>query len=41
MEREKIMEDFPLWLKLLVWLIVGGTMAWTIAAMFYWGLGTS
>jgi len=38
MERNKVVEDFPLWLKLVVWLIVGGTVIWTITAMFYWGL---
>jgi hypothetical protein len=37
MERKKVVEDFPLWLKLIVWLIVGGTVIWTITAMFYWG----
>jgi hypothetical protein len=32
------MEDFPLWLKVIVWLIVGGTAAWVVGAMLYWGL---
>jgi hypothetical protein len=41
MEKEQIVEDFPLWLKLIIWLIVGGTVIWTITAMAYWGLGTS
>jgi hypothetical protein len=38
MERQNVVDDFPLWLKINVWLIVGGTVIWTIAAMFYWGL---
>ena len=29
------MEDFPIWLKALVWLTVGGTIAYAIGAMIY------
>ena len=29
------MEDFPIWLKLLVWLIIGGTVIYAVAAAFY------
>jgi hypothetical protein len=32
MERRKVVDDFPLWLKIIVWLIVGGTVTWTITA---------
>jgi hypothetical protein len=38
MERQKVVDDFPLWLKIIVWLIVGGTVIWTITAMVYFGL---
>jgi hypothetical protein len=27
------MDDFPLWMKLLVWIVVGGTVVYTIIAM--------
>lgn len=27
------MEDFPLWLKLIVWLIVGSTVLYAVVAM--------
>jgi hypothetical protein len=27
------MDDFPIWLKLVVWLIVGGTVVYTVVAM--------
>lgn len=33
------MEDFPLWLKLIVWLIVGSTVIYTVGAMLYSGFG--
>lgn len=29
------MEDFPIWMKALVWLIVGGTIIYAIVAAFY------
>jgi len=29
------MEDFPIWLKLIVWLIVGSTVVYVIAAAVY------
>ena len=29
------MEDFPIWLKLIIWLTVGGTVAYAIGAMVY------
>ena len=32
------MEDFPLWLKLIVWIVVGGTAVWMLAAMIHFGL---
>lgn len=31
------MEDFPLWLKLIVWLIVAGTVLYTVGATIYFG----
>jgi hypothetical protein len=31
------MEDFPLWLKALIWLTVGGTLTYTLGAAFYTG----
>jgi hypothetical protein len=36
--KEAIMEDFPLWLKLLVWLTIGGTFLYAIGAMIYSGM---
>lgn len=33
------MEDFPLWLKLLVWLTIGGTVLYAIGAMIYAAIG--
>jgi hypothetical protein len=32
------MEDFPIWLKLIVWLIIGGTMAYAAGAAIYSGM---
>jgi hypothetical protein len=29
------MEDFPIWLKLLIWLILGGTIAYAVGAAIY------
>ena len=29
------MEDFPLWLKAIVWLVVGGTVLYTAGAIIY------
>jgi hypothetical protein len=29
------MEDFPVWLKLLVWLVIGGSLAYAVGAMIY------
>lgn len=29
------MEDFPIWFKVLIWLSVGGTIAYAIGAMIY------
>jgi membrane protein required for beta-lactamase induction len=36
--KELTMEDFPIWLKVLVWLIVGGTVVYAIGAMVYTGM---
>ena len=32
------MEDFPLWLKLIVWIVVVGTAVWMLGAMIHFGL---
>jgi hypothetical protein len=32
------MEDFPLWLKLLIWLIIGGTVLYAGGAAIYSGM---
>lgn len=32
------MGDFPLWLKLLVWLTIGGTVLYVIGAVIYSGM---
>jgi hypothetical protein len=32
------MEDFPLWLKLIIWLVIGGTVAYVIIELAYHGL---
>jgi type VI protein secretion system component VasF len=29
------MDDLPLWMKLPIWLVVGGTVAYAIVAMIY------
>ncbi len=29
------MEDFPIWLKALIWLVVGGTLVYAIGAVIY------
>lgn len=29
------MEDFPIWLKALIWLTVGGTITYVVAAMLF------
>jgi hypothetical protein len=29
------MEDFPIWLKALIYLIIGGTVLYTVAAILY------
>ena len=36
--KEPIMEDFPIWMKILVWVTVGGTAVWMLGAMIYFGL---
>ncbi|MDH3442706.1 MAG: hypothetical protein OEN50_02180 [Deltaproteobacteria bacterium] len=38
LEMEPIMEDFPIWLKIIVWTIVGGTAVYMLAAMIHFGL---
>lgn len=30
------MGDLPLWFKLIVWAVVGGTVIWTVGSMLYW-----
>ena len=32
------MEDFPIWLKSLIWLIIAGTVVYAVAAMVYSGM---
>jgi hypothetical protein len=32
------MEDFPIWLKALIWLVVGGTIAYAIGEIIYTAL---
>jgi hypothetical protein len=29
------MEDFPIWLKLVIWLVIGGTIVYAVGAMVY------
>jgi len=29
------MEDFPMWLKLVMWLIIGSTVIYTVGALVY------
>ena len=29
------MEDFPIWLKLIIWVTIAGTVVYTIGAMVY------
>jgi hypothetical protein len=29
------MEDFPIWLKLIIWLTIGGTVVYAIGAWVY------
>lgn len=33
------MEDFPIWLKLAVWLTVAGTVVYAVGAVIYSGMG--
>jgi predicted membrane channel-forming protein YqfA (hemolysin III family) len=33
--RETAMEDFPIWLKLVIWLVVGGTIVYVVGAVVY------
>jgi len=33
------MEDFPIWVKILIWLIVGGTVAYAAGMMIYSFMG--
>jgi hypothetical protein len=37
-ERKLVVEDLPLWFKMIIWAVVGGTVIWTVVAMLYWGL---
>jgi hypothetical protein len=30
-----IMDDFPIWLRLLIWLVIGGTVAYAVGAIIY------
>jgi hypothetical protein len=32
------MEEFPIWLKVLVWLTVGGTIVYAVGAAIYTGI---
>jgi hypothetical protein len=36
--KEAIMDDFPIWLKLLVWLTIGSTIIYVIGAAIYSGM---
>lgn len=36
--RKLNMEDFPIWLKLIIWTIVGGTAVYMVGAMIHFGL---
>jgi hypothetical protein len=29
------MEDFPIWLKMVIWLVIGGTVAYAIGAVVF------
>jgi hypothetical protein len=37
-ERKLVVEDFPIWLKIVVWLLIGGSVAYAIAAAIYSGM---
>jgi hypothetical protein len=39
LERKRIVEDFPLWLKLLIWLVIGSTVIYAVGAVLYTGFG--
>jgi len=32
------MDDFPIWLKVVIWLIVGCTLVYTIGAFVYYNI---
>jgi len=34
--KGRVMEDFPVWLKMTIWLIVGGTVLYALGAMVYY-----
>jgi hypothetical protein len=38
--KEAVMDDFPIWPKLLVWLTIGGTVLYVIGAMIYSGVAS-
>jgi len=33
------MDDMPMWMKLLIWIVVGGTALWTIASLIRSSMG--
>jgi hypothetical protein len=33
--KEDYMEDFPIWLKMVIWLVIGGTVAYAIGAVVF------
>jgi hypothetical protein len=37
-KEERVMEDFPMWLKLVVWLVVGSSLIYAIAAVVYYSV---
>ena len=36
--KEAIMEDFPIWLKAVIYLTVGGTVLYAVGAVVYYNL---
>jgi hypothetical protein len=39
-EKELDMDDLPLWMKLPIWIIVGGTVVYAVVAMVYSAMGS-
>jgi hypothetical protein len=37
--KEAVMDDMPMWMKLLIWIVVGGTVLYTITSVIISAMG--